>query len=276
MRALVLSITSAVLTCQAGIISITSGDSLVGNRAANLIQNGSFEARGPGQPAPPANVSWAGDEGMHTGGSPGGPTLPIPGWDASYGPGAYGWWGALGFQGAPLPHGEMGLYFGNFFTTPSVAPTFEADGVVTFASPPTFTNQDPNNQSPVVLSQTVNGLTAGAVYTLDFWTSGEANATGFTGAGVFAVDITGEDRIFLTTPAANSQLGLSQRYYIQFQPVASSVTFSFINWGHLSDNNATELVLDDVILNGAAVPEPSTALLAAGSLAALAVLRRRR
>ena len=177
-----------------------------GNLGPNLLLNPSFEIGNAG-----ANLRWAGDAGMGTGGTPNGngPSTPIPSWTAGYGPGAYGWWGPLGFAGAPCADGVACVYFGNFFTTPSLAPTFNADGTVSFAGSPTFTNANANNQTPVSLSQTV-ALNAGETYTLDFWVSGESNTGGFPNAGVFKLDI-GNASVFLTDIAAINPGGIDRR-----------------------------------------------------------------
>lgn len=257
------------VTAQAGIVTITSGTAVMGNRAANLIANGSFEIRNPLDPPLPANLTWTGVAGMHTGGHPTETVYAIPSWNETSGPGGYGWWGPLGFAGAPCTNGVACLYFGNWFTAASSTPTIHADGTVTFSSPPTFTNTNPNNQTPTTLSQTVAGLTVGAHYLLDFWTNGED--LGFTEPGVFGLSI-GPDSVFLSDSLT------SRRFYIDFTADAAVETISFINWGHLTNiPGATELVLDDVILN--ATPEPaSLALLGVSlvSLAGLRVIRRRR
>ena len=111
-------------------------------------------------------------------------------------------------------------------------------------------------------------LTPAPSYILSFWTSGEdtgsAPATPFTGDGIFGLRVTnvlaGDPTIYLTTPSGLSSLGTSVRYEFSFVPLnpLSPVDVEFINWGHFSLNGnplATELVLDDVIVN-AVVPEP--------------------
>ena len=200
-----------------------------GNLGPNLLLNPSFEIGAAG-----ANLRWAGDAGMASGGTPNGdgPSTPIPSWTSGYGPGAYGWWGPLGFAGAPCADGVACVYFGNAFTTPSLAPTFNADGTVTFAGSPTFTNGNPNNQTPVSLSQTV-ALNAGDTYTLDFWVSGEANTGGFNHAGVFKLDI-GNASVFLTDIAAVNPGGIegaATRFFVTFTADASDA-ITFTNFGH--------------------------------------------
>jgi hypothetical protein len=266
---------AAVGSANATIISVIAGSAVNGNRATNLLTNGSFETGNSG-----SNLRWSGNAGQATGGTPNGngPSTPIPGWGASYGAGAYGWWGPLGFAGAPCTDGVACLYFGNFFTTASQTPTFTSNGVVTFPSAPSFTNSNANNQIPTVLSQQLVGLTLGGTYTLDFWVSGEANNAGFNGAGIFGLNIGSTDQVFLTDPgtAANPGgiTGTSSRYFVTFTADNASELLSFTNWGHRC-SSCTELVLDDVIVNRAA-PEPATLALLALGLGGLGLTRRRK
>ncbi len=257
----------------AAIISITTGSG-PGSAGSNLLLNPSFETGAAG------NQRWAGAAGQASGGTPNGngPSVPIPNWTATYGPGAYGWWGPLGFAGAPCVDGPDCLYFGNTFTTPSLTPTFNADGTVTFAGTPTFNSSNPNNQTPVVLSQTVS-LAPGATYILDFWVSGESNTSGFNHAGLFQLNIGGAS-VFLTDIASVNPGGItgaSTRYFVTFTADASDA-ISFTNYGHIC-GNCTELVLDDthLVATRAAVPEPGTlGLIALASLGMAGIRRRRR
>jgi hypothetical protein len=95
----------------------------------------------------------------------------------------------------------------------------------------------------ISVEQTVNGLTAGHVYVLEFWAGGES---GFMEEGVFAVDL-GFGNTFLRNPPTDAISGIGMRFVIQFLATASSHTIRFTNWGHVC-SSCTELALDDVRL----------------------------
>jgi hypothetical protein len=168
------------------------------------------------------------------------------------------------------------VYFGNSFNTAGVpVSSIGANGVITFTGTPTFAGRP----APVTLSQTVAGLSTTTPYRLEFFTSGESNTSGFTGTGLFGLDITGESTTYLLLPSSSNAFGASERYYVDFVPSSPVITIKFSNWGHITDmggGTATELVLDDVILN-AVIPEPtSIALLGLGGLGLIGSIRRRR
>lgn len=254
----------------ATIISITSGDALLGNHGTNMIVNGSFEA----DAGNPNQSFWAN-------GTTNLPFLTLTGWQTLGQPNTYAVWGNDGngrLRGSELlPDGQNGLYFGGgLMVGTSPAPTFNTDGTVTFSSTPTITPKP--GFAPVQLWQTVTGLNTSTAYLLDFWASSEdANASQFPGGdGFFGLDITGESQMYFACPNNVNALGKSQRYYVVFQPNSSTVTFTWTNWGHLPSPGGlkSELVLDDVILNTAPVPEPASMLVVGGGLAAF--LKRRR
>lgn len=248
---------------------ISNGDVATGSHVGNLISNGSFETGNPG-----SNLGWT--PGSHVGGYPGSEVAAIPGWSSSYPAGAYGWWGPLGFAGAPAPDGLNQVYFGNSFNTAGASASYAASGEITFASAPVFGGRP----GPVTLAQTVGGLSTTDTYRLDFWVSGESNTSGFVGDGLFGLEITGYGTTYLRLPTSSNPFGASQRYYVDFTPTSASTTIKFLNWGHITDlgGTGTELVLDDVILNrrggGGAVPDAGSSLAFLGTaLASLVGLR---
>lgn len=248
----------AATPAQAAILSVGYGTTVLANPTANLIANGGFETGANG------NQGWTGP-GPHTGIYPPGPSVTIPSWNAAYPTGAYGWWGPVPFSGAPCGEATNCVYFGNWLMGASATPTTLPTGEVTFGGPVAFTNTVAANQGPVTLSQTAS-LTPGDTYLLDFWTSGE---TVGGNPGVFGLTI-GPDLIYLEAVEA------ARRYYVTFTAPAAATPITFSNWGHLVQGQTigTELVLDDVILNATATPEPATALLLPLALAALAHRRR--
>jgi hypothetical protein len=237
----------------AAILSVAGNDTLVGNRSANLLLNGSFEADG-GLAA--NNSYWATGTGLS-------PTMSLNSWTASGQVASYAIWGNDGLGGikgsASLPHGTNGLYFGaGIMAVVAPWPTEAPDGQVSFSSPPALLSKP--TDGPVTLEQTVSGLNTSATYVLDFWTSGEdIGSFQFPVDGFFGLEITGESRLYLAAPSGNGPIGNSQRYQVYFQPTSTTETFRWINWGHYSGPNglSDELVLDDVILNQVEVPEPS-------------------
>jgi hypothetical protein len=243
------------------------------NTAANLVTNGSFEI---GAPAAASTVFWANPLFP-------GNTVP-PGWSATGTTQTYATWGsdpttATGIRGsAPLPDGTNGLYFGNFFTDVSTAPLHQPNGRVNFATPPIFT---PSYGGPVILTQTVNTqLTPSALYRVSFWVSGEDSGVVGNGyqRGVMGFQMTnvlaGDPIQYLTVP--NAIVAPNARVYtFEFTPLNPTlpVDINFFNWGHVTTINgvnsgiATELVLDNVIIN--AVPAPGVGgvvMVAAGSM----------
>ncbi|MFM9957879.1 MAG: hypothetical protein ACKVZJ_07370 [Phycisphaerales bacterium] len=242
------------------------------SQTGNLVTNGSFEI---GAPAPASTVFWANPSFP-------GNTVP-PGWAATGTPQTYATWGsdptpATGIRGsAPLPHGTNGLYFGNFFTDVSTAPTHLPTGRVNFSTPPVFT---PSYGGPVTLTQTVNTqFTPAPMYRVSFWVSGEDSGIAGNGfqRGVMGFQMTnvlaGDPIQYLTVP--NALIAPNSRVYtFEFTPLNPTlpVDINFINWGHITTINGvgsgltTELVLDNVIIN--AVPAPGVGgvvLVAAGS-----------
>lgn len=262
------------LAAQASIISISSGDTVIGNHGTNLITNGSFEA----DYGTAANNSyWATGTALN-------PTMSLTGWTASGQANSYASWGFdnVGQKNGSdiIPDGVNALYFGASIMMPlNSMPIFASDGQVSFSTNPGITPKP--GFGPVVLTQTISGLNTNSTYTLDFWASGEdAFTNSFLGGdGFFGLDISGESQILLAAPSGLSNLLKSQRYYVQFQPTASTVSISWTNWGHYINQSgglSTELVLDDVILNADVVPEPCSVIALSSALLALTRKKRTR
>ena len=237
------------------------------SHSGNLVQNGSFEDHPNGG----ATIQyWAA-------GTTSTPFAQPASWVTNGASLNYAEWGntaVFATASAPLPDGTSGLYFGNgLMAAISGTPTFNPDGSVTFIPPtPTII---PKYSPPVTLSQTLTGLNTGTTYGLTFWTSGEdATSNVFTHDGFFGLDVTGYSTVYLAAPSGLSALGQSHVYNFTFTPVNPNTTITFTNWGHPNGSMpgwtlpgiATELVLDDVIVNS--LPEPSSlALLSLGALA---------
>src|ERR1051325_682415 len=238
-----LVIVSFPLCGEAAISSVAGNDTLTGNRPANLILNGSFEADG----------GVAANDSYWATGTSYSPTMSLANWTASGQVNSYAIWGNDGVGGikgsAILPHGTNGLYFGaGIMAGVSPFPIEAPNGKIGFGSPPNISPKP--TEGPVTLQQTVSGLNLGSSYLLDFWTSGEELTTGqFTADGFFGLQIPGEPLVYLAAPCGSGPTGPSQRYQIYFTPSASTLTFEWINWGHYFGPNGLtdELVLDDVI-----------------------------
>ncbi len=249
------------------------------SHGSNLIQNGSFEDH------PNAGVSpyyWAT-------GTSNAPFASPANWVASGSSPNYALWGntavgGFGINSDVLPDGNSALYFGNqLLSAISETPAFNADGTVVFTNPAVITPAV-GYSPPVTLSQTLTGLIPSSTYGLSFWASGEnaGDGQGFNHDGIFALDVTGYNTLYLAAPSGYSGLGQSHVYNFNFVPTSSVATITFTNWGHPMSATtgwtlggfATELVLDDVIVNG--VPEPSSlVLIGLGALGFIHFARRR-
>lgn len=260
--------------------SLTIGSGLGTTHAGNLVANGSFEI---GAPPDGVYVYWA-----DTSNSPYG--VP-PAWLSNNTTNAAIW----GNDGPSpyklkssdvLPDGRAGVDFRTATgVTVNVAPTFNPNGTVTFASTPVFSSPA---GAPVILRQSVpTHLSPAPSYNMSFWISGEENTTnqGFTGTGIIGLQVTnvlaGDPIQWLAVPNALNY-GLSKLYEYTFTPLVPTapVEIRFINWGgmdlspHGGSAFGTQPILDDVIING--VPEPSSVVLLVTGASALVLTHARR
>ncbi|GJM16656.1 MAG: hypothetical protein DHS20C13_19830 [Thermodesulfobacteriota bacterium] len=179
-------------------------------------------------------------------------------------------------------NGERSIYLGNF--TPaeiSEVPQYMSNGEVVFTSPPTIILRPEYGPQPMTITQTVTGLVPDGVYRMSFWVSGEWSNEGFAsspngataGDGIMGVQLEGYDLLYLAVPAGNSAepvdaphvFGTDEFhvYTLEFVATATEMNVSFINWGHFGSTEgtigwtrgqATELIMDDVIINAISLP----------------------
>ena len=158
-----------------------------------------------------------------------------------------------------IEEGNNAVYMGNFYCNPCSNVSGDTSCLITndctVSGPPAGFpfNPDPSFGGAVGVSieQTVNGLTIGSTYVLEFWAGGEEY---MTDPGLFAVNVGFGDTMLRdrNTPIG----GVGTRFLIMFNAVANSHTIRFTNWGHIC-GNCTELVLDDVRLYSVADLSPS-------------------
>jgi PKD repeat protein len=108
----------------------------------------------------------------------------------------------------------------------------------------------------VTIEQTVNGLTPGNTYVLEFWAGGEASQFSFRSLGMFAVDVGFGNILLRDKPTAPATTDIGTTFIIEFNAVSTSHTIKFINWGHIC-NDCTELVIDNARLYTLAELSPS-------------------
>ena len=97
----------------------------------------------------------------------------------------------------------------------------------------------------VVLSQTVLGLTVGRVYVLEFWAGGE-DLGSFPIAGVFGLMLVSKICI-CAIPEVHRLQALADDSSCSSLPIPQHILSAFTNWGHMCSSR-TELILDDVRL----------------------------
>ena len=279
----------ALIACEVQPVqaSLTLSTGLGTTHVGNLVTNGSFETGAPPS-GTPNELYWATGTALT-------PFSVPPAWTTTGANTSYALWGndatsPQSIQGSDgLPDGNAALYFGNgapvFVNQP---PTFNANGTVSFPGTPVFTTIYAS--VPVTLDQSINTPANPApLYNLSFWVSGEGAVNGqqFTERGIFGFQMTnvlpGDPIQWLTVPnGIGNSFGVSHLYEYTFAPLNPllPVDVKFINFGHFDlsayggSNFTTELILDDVIING--VPEPgSLVLLVIGATALLALGHRR-
>lgn len=179
-------------------------------------------------------------------------------------------------------NGERSIYLGNF--TPaeiSETPQYMSNGEVVFSTSPTITLRPEYGPEPMTITQTVSGLVPEGRYRMSFWVSGEWGNEGFAtssngataGDGIMGVQLEGYDLLYLAVPAGNSTepagaphvFGTDEFhiYTLEFEAADTEMDISFINWGHFGSTEgtigwtrgqATELIMDDVIINAIFIP----------------------
>jgi gliding motility-associated-like protein len=161
----------------------------------------------------------------------------------------------LGVFSTQVPDGVQTAYLGNSFCYTCLPGVNDASCIIKSncditGVPPNMPDHDPafGGNIGVSLEQTVNGLTVGSVYVLEFWSGGEQGSNMFPNDGIFALDI-GFGRNFYiskpTDPNIATEVGL--RYTIEFRATSTSHKIKFTNYGHICAN-CTEIILDDVRL----------------------------
>lgn len=156
-----------------------------------------------------------------------------------------------------VPNGISTAYLGNGSNAGACSSAFNdtsciADsGCVVIGIPSNYPSNDVlyGGTTGVSISQTVNGLTPGFAYVLEFWAGGEKQSSGWTKRGVFAVNV-GFGNIYLRCKPTQPPNSIGTRYLIQFIANSTSHTIKFTNWGHICIQ-CTEVILDDVRLYSA-------------------------
>ena len=165
-----------------------------------------------------------------------------------------------------IPEGNYAAYFGNGnaftcsdFWNDFSCLTFEDCTVRGF--PTGFPKSLPGygEQKGVSLEQTVNGLTVGQTYVLEFWAGGEPLEGLLSANGIFALDV-GFGKTYLTCkPTDYVNYPVGHRYVVAFIANNTSHKIKFTNWGHVCAE-CTELVLDNVRLHALEELSPSFTL----------------
>jgi len=243
-------ITSAAFSfCQAQVICILCFDQndSISDNVTNLIQNGGFEINNCGAMGYfcPNSQNY---------------TCDLTGWTCTGG-GPYTYAHNLQNSLSDIVEGLNGAYMGNYYanacsTAPEDTSCLHDTACATFNLPPGYpTNTvDYGGNTGISLSQTVNGLTIGATYVLEFWAGGEGSF--WPDRGLFGVDVGFGDTLLRNKQTSFGSGVPGTRFLVEFVAVATSHTIKFTNWGHIC-SSCTELVLDDVKLYTLAELNPS-------------------
>jgi Domain of unknown function DUF11 len=225
---------------------VTGGGFLDRTAPNNIVTNGSLE-----NPANATAVAGAG-----------GWTTNLVGWTASGG-------GVSSYKQFIHPadnfftvnmEGIQAFYFGNLVITAAVPPLPVAPSAGGYWNLPTTQSLTPSvgygtPATPVALQQTL-ATVAGTRYRLSFANGYEhrnAGGSQFTTPSLFGVQIGAYPYVYLAGGP-----GQPATHILEFVATSTSTIIKFSNWGHINFNNpsATELVMDDVIVN-ACPPLPS-------------------
>ncbi|CAN5407093.1 hypothetical protein BH11BAC1_BH11BAC1_16940 [soil metagenome] len=172
------------------------------------------------------------------------------------------------------PEGKNVAYFGNgVFTRACSAAMYDTScmadsGCTALNIQPgyPFTDSVYGGGNGVMLSQTVNGLTIGNTYILEFWAGGEGQSAGWMKRGLFGVDV-GFGNTFLRNYPTNPGYS-GTRFIIEFNAISTSHVIKFTSWGHIC-GICTELMLDDARLYTVAELSPIVPPCAGATLTAL-------
>jgi hypothetical protein len=206
--------------------------------ASNLVVNGSFEAD-------TFNTGGGFELGLVGNG--------VTGWFIPASDGTYPW----------------GLQNGNSF---GAGPAADGDQWIVLGE----TGQGGPSTVDYTIQQTINGLTAGNVYTLSFALSSELGAGGAaTGEVSFLDGSSFAPTIFTAPPRGSTFWSPWQQFTTTFVATAASATLQFRDLA-VENNSGGDLGIDNVSVTGAGVPEPAGwAMMLVGFFGLGALLRRR-
>src|SRR6185436_20555946 len=135
-----------------------------------------------------------------------------------------------------INEGQNSVYFGNYYCN-ACSPQYDDVSCLTYvdcgvtgipAGYPQNFNAGFGRSTGVSLEQTVNGLTTGNTYVLEFWAGGEQS---YTYKGLFALDIGFGDTMLTCRSTGPGDIGIV--YVVQFNATSPSHTIKFTNWGHI-------------------------------------------